>query len=305
MKQGRQIYFLVVITISIVVLSYTLLSASGYDINWSKWRLQQTGALSIETRPDGAKITITTEGAGTNLVTSGTAPKLVRDLLPGDYTLTVTLPEHTNWQGLATVQAQQTTFFQHIVLFRTAPLQNTVLGYPPPTDSSLQQGELSPRVQYTLSQLPLSVDFKIIAKTAATVIVFDPKREQVYLVSTIDDAPTRTLGRQVQQVDWNESTQQLLIVKPYELQIYQSSTDASWILTRQSLPITEAHWFPTGYYVVIAANTDVTAIETRITSTPNQVLLYQGVKPHGLVHSEDGATLYLTDNNKPYALTIL
>ncbi|GEM_PF-2881194 len=78
-------------------------------------RLIKTGLISVATSPPGAAIDI--DGRRQPLVT----PAVLRNLKPGEYALTISMPGHRPWSGRVPVEAERAVTFEKILLIPDAP----------------------------------------------------------------------------------------------------------------------------------------------------------------------------------------
>lgn len=91
-----------------------ILSTAGYRYNFSKNRLERTGALLVESRPDGASVTL--NGKPQKSVT----PARLQKLTPGTYAVKVAKVGYHAWEKSVRVESSVTAFLNEITLFRSA-----------------------------------------------------------------------------------------------------------------------------------------------------------------------------------------
>ena len=119
------IFVFLFVTITIILSLY----ATGYRFNLS-WPLRfdrllvKTGTLALDTSPRGAVISITSEtkissafsflGSKKERVT----PAKIKNLLPGDYTISFALNNYWPYEKKLHVYPEQTTFLENVILFK-------------------------------------------------------------------------------------------------------------------------------------------------------------------------------------------
>lgn len=89
-----------------------ILYTAGYRYNFKKSQLQATGALVLTTKPTGASIQL-----NETVLTEKTSARL-NNILPDEYQITLTKENYYPWTKKMTVNSQQTTFAENILLFR-------------------------------------------------------------------------------------------------------------------------------------------------------------------------------------------
>ena len=102
----------------IVCTPILLLYTTGFRYDFKKGQLQRTGALVLETAPTGAEVFLNGEKAKSK------TPARLNNVLPGDYDIQITKPEHYPWKKKLTVKTQETTFAEDIILFYQAEPQS-------------------------------------------------------------------------------------------------------------------------------------------------------------------------------------
>jgi hypothetical protein len=119
------IFVFLFVTITIILSLY----ATGYRFNLS-WPLRfdrllvKTGTLALDTLPKGATISIVSEtkiSSGFPLIGSKkeeVTPVKIKNLLPGDYTISFTLDNYWPYEKKLHVYPEQTTFLENVILFK-------------------------------------------------------------------------------------------------------------------------------------------------------------------------------------------
>ena len=113
----RTISFIFIIAF-IVCTPILLLYTTGFRYDLKKGQLQRTGALVLETAPTNAEVLLNDEKAKSK------TPARLNNVLPGDYDVKINKPEHYPWQKKLTINTQETTFAEDIILFYQAEPQS-------------------------------------------------------------------------------------------------------------------------------------------------------------------------------------
>ena len=111
----RKLLFLLFAAIYVVVCPLTILYGLGYLFTpGTAHTVVKTGLLDLSTAPPGASVDLD------GLPYAETTPTVIRDLLPGTYTITLQLPGRLPWVHVAQVEAGKSTVFEHILLLPRA-----------------------------------------------------------------------------------------------------------------------------------------------------------------------------------------
>jgi hypothetical protein len=130
-KRSRNILFLIFILIFLVVTPLTILYAIGYKLDLSRplnfnTSLQKTGALIIESNPEGAYVLIDGEKIQDSWPLGGggqKSPAMIKGLLPGEYEISLEIINYQKWKKKISIKAGQSTYLDKIELFlKTKPL---------------------------------------------------------------------------------------------------------------------------------------------------------------------------------------
>jgi len=127
-KKTRDLLFGIFVFLFVVITITLSLYATGYRFNLT-WPLKlnlmlvKTGTLALDTDPHGATVLITSEtkissvfsfNAKKNKVT----PIKIKNLLPGEYTVSFNLENYWPFEKKLTVSPEQTTFLENVILFK-------------------------------------------------------------------------------------------------------------------------------------------------------------------------------------------
>lgn len=119
-----------------------ILSTAGYRYNFTKHRIERTGVMVVESRPEGATVALNGERRR-----SGT-PARLPNLTPGAYDVRVEKAGYHAWEKSVPVESRSTSFVNQIGLFR----QMVPMLYSP-TGSSVRSA-FAPGMRYAASMTP-------------------------------------------------------------------------------------------------------------------------------------------------------
>lgn len=302
-RRSRQLYLGSIIIASLIVLPTILLYSSGYLINIREFELEETGTLIVSSVPKDSSVYI----EETNQ--AELSPTIINLLKPGKYTVSISKNGYSTWRDQITISAHQSTILESILLFRTDPESEEILAYPALNIFSEKPEKIqnfSPEIQYSLSELNISDNYKILSETVPRFTVLDKNTGQLYLLDANSGTTNvKTLSKDVIDFHWNTESNILLYYTEFEIFIYNPASDESHSLLRQSQPIREAIWHPRADYIIFSSGPQIKSIETRMSDSANTAVLFHGTKPQNIQINKKGAKLYITeDDYSRYELTI-
>lgn len=294
-RKTRQLYLLFVLIISFITLPSILLYSSGYRIDFNNFSIEPTGALVIVSIPKDAVLTI----AEKNIVDA--TPSIVSRLQPGEYTVSITKDGYSTWQDTIHIQGRRSTIVGTVMIFKTNPQTKTLSEYPSQTfpDTRFEDiQDFSPDVQFALSRIKLSDDYKITSKDVPIFTILDKTHTTLYLLDTRSaEIEVQKISDSAIDFEWNTETNELLFYSEHEISLYNFDSQETRSIIRQSDEITEAFWHPRSNYVVFTTGRQIQAIETRLTDSPNITTIYYGDLPHSVRTNKKGTALYLTESD--------
>ncbi len=89
-----------------------IFSTAGYRYNFGKRRIERTGVMVLESRPQGASIFLN------GVLRKETTPAHLSGLLPGTYDVRVEKPGYHAWEKNVPIESRSTSFVTQIGLFR-------------------------------------------------------------------------------------------------------------------------------------------------------------------------------------------
>ncbi len=106
----RRILFYLFALVYIVVCPVLILYALGIIFKPGSTTIQKTGIISLSTFPPDATIYMN------NKLYPERTPAVIRNLIPGDYDIKITLPDHLTWSNLLRVEGEKATAAENILL---------------------------------------------------------------------------------------------------------------------------------------------------------------------------------------------
>ena len=149
-KKTRDWLFGIFVFLFVVITITLSLFATGYRLNLS-WPLRfdrlllKTGTLALDTEPAGATVLITSETKISTVFSFNssskekTTPVKIKNLLPGEYTVTFSLDNYWPYEKKLRVNPEQTTFLENVILFKKS-LPLNVLSVKPQEISYCENG---------------------------------------------------------------------------------------------------------------------------------------------------------------------
>lgn len=110
-RRTRQILFFAFLGAFLLTAPVVVLYTAGYRYNFSTRQITQTGVFSVGSAPKGASVFVDGTSSG------ATTPSLIKNVFPGEHTLTVSKNGYSTWKKTLGVESRATTFADDIVLF--------------------------------------------------------------------------------------------------------------------------------------------------------------------------------------------
>ena len=125
----RSFLFFIFFIVFVILTTVFSLYASGYKISFysivkGQALIQKTGILAVDSLPKGADVFITRQSKGLffddeiNKNKKIKTPYKIKNLLPGEYMLTLDLDGYWSWQQKFYINPGQSTYMEDIVLFK-------------------------------------------------------------------------------------------------------------------------------------------------------------------------------------------
>lgn len=295
-RKTRQLYLASILIISFLTLPTILLYSSGYRIDWKTFSIQPAGALVISSIPKDAILQV----AEKHIVDA--TPSIIGQLSPGEYRVSISKDGYTTWQDVVSIFARRSTIIGTVLIFKVNPENTTIDSYPDslyPLSSAEDIQDFSPDIQFALSRLDLSEQYKIVSDDVPMFTILDIEKHTLYLVDTrSSEIEIQKISDTVTDFEWNIEANQLLFYSDHEISIYNFDNKETRSIIRQSGKISEAFWHPRANYILFVTGDQVRAIESRLTDAPNITTVYHGNEPHDVYINKKGTTLYLTESDE-------
>jgi len=110
----RRLVLFAFLAVFVITAPAVIIATQGYRYNWKKARLEKTGVLRIDSRPEGAAIRLNGE-----LYAERTPASIFR-LLPQDYEISLEKPDYFPWTKKLEVWSGATTFAEKVTLIRNS-----------------------------------------------------------------------------------------------------------------------------------------------------------------------------------------
>lgn len=116
MHQGaRRVIFVLFATTFFVGAPLIVFYTAGYRVNFTTWRVQQTGVIALSSLPKGAAVSMN----GTSL--NAKTPYVIQRLSPGKYTLSLQKDGYKSWSQIVSVGSGETTYATATLFADTTP----------------------------------------------------------------------------------------------------------------------------------------------------------------------------------------
>jgi hypothetical protein len=112
-KKYRRIYAFTLVIVFFVIAPILVLYATGYRYDFGDNRVIKTGVLSIDSDPRNAQITINGEE------TSSKTPTVVKNLFPGDYSVSISKDGYFAWEKSFSVSPNRSTSTERVSLLKS------------------------------------------------------------------------------------------------------------------------------------------------------------------------------------------
>jgi hypothetical protein len=280
------IFCLAFLVLGPVVLLYT----AGYRIALNNQRIRQNGALDVETFPRGATVQWNGEAV------SSRTPTVLSALLPGEGLLTVNKAGYQPFSHPLTITSGRTNYVD-IALFPTrspeplAQPEPVVATAPAYTPLFTQEGT-TVAVRLADGEEPIAwlpTDQYTVLYAQSHVLLVAGARHGSYALSLAPPAAVRPLPLTptVFAPQPTRSPNLFLLSDGHEVRLFAVDSGESWVITRQSSPISALGWMDNefGYFVADAQGItaysrdtfgDGRAITPLITNTSVTALVVQG-----------------------------
>ncbi len=215
-----------------------VLYTAGYRYNFTTNSFVQTGLFYVTTIPKGAEIIINDE-------LRDYSPAFIKNLVPGEYKLTLDRPGYHSWTKTLPIISQETTFIEDVVLFTDEDPVNLVSE----KIVSAAQNPSYSTFAYVMNQ---SSWYEIWNYSIA-----DDEQSLLYRIAADDDV--------VLDLSWSASGEHLLIEQTRDNEASYTLIDRSGenrfdLAEKIGKPITKAWWHQTDNYAIMFTTDETTEV---------------------------------------------
>lgn len=111
----RRVIYLTFIALFVITAPLLVLYSAGYRYNIHRGLIQKIGSISVKPFPTNAEVLL--DGVPVTSSRSDNTAR-IQNLVPGEYKVTVTLPNYYSWEKKLIIDSNTNTFVDHVVLFR-------------------------------------------------------------------------------------------------------------------------------------------------------------------------------------------
>lgn len=279
-SSGRSVIFWLFLFLSIPIAVVILSYASGLRFDRDTGTVVETAALSIETQPRGATVTI--DGSSLERTTP-----LVHSVAPGMYTVEMNIDNHHAWKKEVVVHRGKSELFSNVILFAQATPFTTDTTITKPSFSDFDAGD-----GRTLRALD-----------GPETLIIDDRHQTSFIVESRDVLqPLVRIDERVSSAQWNQNNT-LLFATDNDLSLYTVGGDVQ-LLRRQALRILDVAWHPDNAYVFYSDLTGIYALELDSRDTRQVWKLSNAADAKNLVVNDSGDTLFYQSNEETYSLQL-
>ncbi|MEK7097760.1 MAG: PEGA domain-containing protein [Patescibacteria group bacterium] len=184
---ARRVLYIFFMLAFFITTPLVMLYAAGYKLTLNSshpFQIQKTGMLILNTKPEGAKVYLNGEpqqffinkffSKNENFIAT---PAKIKNLLPGEYDVRISLPGYWDWQKKLTVKAGESTYAEDVYLFRNnLPIPLLI--------EEIRESTISPNRKFLAVKTADSV--KIINLDNEEVISFDNKADNAPILWSPD-----------------------------------------------------------------------------------------------------------------------
>lgn len=310
-KKTRDWLFRFFVFLFVVITIILSLYATGYRFNLS-WPLRfdrmllKTGTLALDTKPKGATVVITSETKISSVFslfgskTEQTTPIKVKNLLPGEYTVSFTLDNYWPYQKKLRVNPEQTTFLEDVILFRKSLPLNVSL-------TAVQDVSYSPTGRYAWLQndktiIDLETEQKINFTTGAKINWLESGKQIAdgSKIINLDGKATDDYTSVIGSVQESQLTgDSLIYLANNNLSVFDVKTKATYLIPTEGKII--AYKVSGNFVFLITNNNNKTEIKSFDIKNKKIVNSSSLLNSKDFSFNADNSSLILTDNEHKIA----
>lgn len=253
-RQRRSILFWIFLLISVPFGVVVVLYIAGYRFDDQRNAIVRYSALSVETTPATATVRVDGE-----ILTSRTP--YVGVVAPGRHTVHIEAPGSLQWEKTFSFDPGKAVLLPDVMLFTATEETDTNSEFT--TQQPLEPVLLAEEHYDLYSNNGFRDLAQVYMLDEQNDAVIDASRNITFIVDDfrsfdMEETITR-INSAIEHPDWNRDV--LAYATGGELWIYNTSTDTYTLLIRQTTPITDLVWHPSGAYVFFSDYYGVHAVE--------------------------------------------
>lgn len=173
---ARRVLYIFFLLAFFLITPLVMLYAAGYKFSFSMshpFQIQKTGMLIVDTEPNGARIHLNGEpqqffinkffSKDEGYITS---PAKIKNLLPGEYDVKISMPGYWDWQKKLIIKAGESTYAEDVYLFKNnLPIPLLI--------EEIEESAISPNRKFMAVKIPGAI--KIINLDNEEIISFEHK----------------------------------------------------------------------------------------------------------------------------------
>lgn len=299
-KQRRRAFMVVAIILWLTILPLLLLYASGYRINPTELKIEQTGSLLFKSYPRSANVFVD------NKQHTKKTPALLNTMQPGLHSIEIAMDKRHSWNISLLVEPKKTLEYSDVLLFLKDQSPASTSNIPEAPDYTNAINSLDPELQFSLDSNDITAKAIAWRNGESPIVVYDDSTNVLLVADEVGTEFTlHDISHKAESFDWLGLHDILVYNTEYEIYVVDSNFDQQTIL-RQGTPIRQVKWHPRGGYIIFATDSTIEILETRLTDSPNRYTIYSGAAPSNISINSDGTLLYFsTPDKQSWELPIL
>lgn len=273
----RGILFYLSVAIFFIGLPFILSYALGYKFNLRTFKFTKTGLLVIKTYPEGADIFLNYK------LLNEKTPATIRELLPGEYNLSLALNKHYPWSGKVGLEAGRVTLMDKIILF---PLRPNIKQLNKDKISSFWVDQEDARVYYFNRENNVIYSSNLEGENFEEIGIL-PQDFSLSRKWKISKDQEKLVGFNPRQV----------IVVYLKIRDRFTDTEPLIILEDSAYPIVDIFWHSDNYHLILITDRNIGILEARLQA---KILTLVNLNKKNTIafYDDNNDALYFTDAQK-------
>lgn len=289
------------IPLTIVILGY----AAGYNFERETGKIIPTSALSIETTPKDATVTINGHDVEEK------TPIVENNITPGYYTVEIIKDGYQEWQKELLLEEGKSLIFPEVVLFaNTQPKQfssaSVNVENPEMVDMPAQALPEKFHAEYETLGWHDGNFPTYVTTSGAQVLLIDNEKSVSYIVNSLGKfSDENRIQGNITIAEWSKEKNSLLyVVNDIELWVYNSTDNSHTLVLRESVPITSATWHTYAHHILYSNAAGIHAIELDARDTRQVWKINDIANAQHLAVSKKGIVLWFDSQGSSYTQTL-